>query len=88
MPTVNRAIKYRIHPSEEQGIQIRQTFGCARKIYNAAIELQEGLHAAKMGAMSKIDLNNHINRIMKEDIVIICGKRKTIGEKRTSCPRT
>ena len=37
MPTVNRAIKYRIHPSEEQGIQIRQTFGCVRKVFNLSL---------------------------------------------------
>ena len=59
MPTVNRAIKYRIHPSEEQMTQLLQTFGCVRKVFNAAIELQEGLYAAKMGSMSKMDLNNH-----------------------------
>ena len=67
MPTVNRAIKYRIHPSEEQMTQLLQTFGCVRKVFNAAIELQEGLYAAKMGSMSKMDLNNHVNRVMKED---------------------
>ena len=64
MPTVNRAIKYRIHPSEGQVAQLLQTFGCVRKVFNAAIELQEGLHAAKMDSMSKTDLNNHVIRVM------------------------
>ena len=34
MSTVNRAIKYRLYPTEEQKIFFAKTFGCVRKVYN------------------------------------------------------
>lgn len=71
MPIKNKAIKYRIHPTDKQIIQIRQTFGCARKVFNTAIEMQEGLYAAQMQSMSKIDLNNYVNRVLKNDFLYL-----------------
>ena len=34
MSTVNRAIKYRLYPTEEQKVFFAKTFGCVRKVYN------------------------------------------------------
>ena len=34
MSVVNRAIKYRLYPTEEQGVFFAKTFGCVRKVYN------------------------------------------------------
>ena len=64
---IYKAIKYRIYPNEEQAKQIAQTFGCTRKIYNTALELQIGLHAAEMKTMTATDLNNYCNRFLKKD---------------------
>lgn len=30
----NKAIKYRLYPTEEQAIMFSKTFGCCRKVYN------------------------------------------------------
>ena len=34
MPIINRAIKYRLYPTEEQKVFFAKTFGCVRKVYN------------------------------------------------------
>ena len=34
MSIVNRAIKYRLYPTEEQKVFFAKTFGCVRKVYN------------------------------------------------------
>ena len=34
MSVVNRAIKYRLYPTEEQKVFFTRTFGCVRKVYN------------------------------------------------------
>ena len=35
---MNKAIKYRIYPTNEQAVQFAKTFGCCRKIYNLMLE--------------------------------------------------
>lgn len=40
MPIVNRAIKYRLYPTEEQKVFFAKTFGCVRKIYNLMLSDQ------------------------------------------------
>lgn len=39
--TVYRAIKYRVYPTDAQSEKLSQTFGCARKVYNDALSMQE-----------------------------------------------
>lgn len=34
MSVINRAIKYRLYPTEEQKVFFAKTFGCVRKVYN------------------------------------------------------
>lgn len=34
MSVVNRAIKYRLYPTDEQKVFFAKTFGCVRKVYN------------------------------------------------------
>lgn len=34
MSTLNKAIKYRLYPTEEQMVLFAKTFGCCRKVYN------------------------------------------------------
>ena len=40
MPIVNRAIKYRLYPTEEQKVFFAKTFGCVRKVYNLMLSDQ------------------------------------------------
>ncbi|MEU4084220.1 RNA-guided endonuclease InsQ/TnpB family protein [Streptomyces aureus] len=35
---VKRAFKYRFYPTPAQAVQLEQTFGCVRKVYNMALE--------------------------------------------------
>lgn len=67
MPIKNKAIKYRIHPSDEQWVLLCQTFGCVRKVFNDALEMQKGLYDAGFKTMSKNELNNYVNRSWKVD---------------------
>ena len=67
MPIKNKAIKYRIHPSDAQWAVLYQTFGCVRKVFNDALEMQKGLYAAGFKTMSRNELNNYANRVWKED---------------------
>lgn len=64
---LNRAIRYRIYPNDEQAATMAQTFGCSRKVYNMGLELQNGLFKAGMQRMSKTDLNNFCNQQWKND---------------------
>lgn len=63
-----RAIKYQIYPNAEQEDLLTQTFGCVRKVYNMGLELQSGLHAAGMPAMSYFDLCGHCAQFWKNDM--------------------
>ena len=65
--TINRAIKYQIFPTETQKALLSETFGCVRFVYNAALNIQQGLYEAGMSAMSTFDLNNYCNRALKEE---------------------
>ena len=67
MPIKNKAIKYRIHPSDAQWVILHQTFGCVRKVFNDALEMQKGLYAAGFKTMSRNELNNYANRVWKVD---------------------
>lgn len=35
---MNRAIKYRIYPTEEQQVLFAKTFGCCRKVWNLMLD--------------------------------------------------
>ena len=64
---VNRAIKYRIYPNEDQRALLSKIFGCVRKVYNMGLEVQNGLYAAGMKAMSPNELNRFCNHVWKEE---------------------
>lgn len=68
---MNRAIKYRIFPTEEQQIQMSKTFGCVRQVFSMGLEMREGLHAAGFAAMSANVLNNYCNRVWKEEFLYL-----------------
>lgn len=38
---IQKAFKYRIYPTEEQQAELAKQFGCARFVYNAALELRK-----------------------------------------------
>lgn len=65
MKTVIKGYKYRIYPIEEQKVQINKTFGCCRFVYNHFLAMRIELYKTEQKPLSKIDCNNHCNRVMK-----------------------
>ena len=37
---VQKAFKYRFFPTDDQAVQLARTFGCARYVYNQALDLR------------------------------------------------
>ena len=66
------AIKCEIYPNGTQKEQSAKTFGCARKVYNMGLELQEELYLGGEKRMSKTDLNNYCNRYWKWEFPYLC----------------
>ena len=63
-----RAIQYRLYPTDEQVNRMAQTFGCARKVFNMGLELENGLYAAQMGSLSKDAVNDYCNHHWKQEM--------------------
>lgn len=68
MATINRAIRYQIFPTEQQKQQLAQTFGCARKVYNMGLALQEQRYKDGEKHLSMFDLNTQCNHTWKEEM--------------------
>lgn len=64
----NRAIRYRVYPTEKQQDILQQTFGCARLVFNETLLMHRGLYEAGMKTFSQMDMNNYCNRFMKENM--------------------
>jgi putative transposase len=64
---VLKTFKFRIYPSKEQQIQLTKTFGSCRFVYNYYLDMKVKLYNNEKRSMSKIDCNNHLNRILKQD---------------------
>ena len=46
---------------------IQKTFGCCRFVYNQTLAYRKNLYETEKKSMSKIDCNNHVNRVLKHD---------------------
>ena len=62
-----KAYKYRIYPNKAQATLIQKTFGCCRFVYNQTLAYRKNLYETEKKSMSKIDCNNHVNRVLKHD---------------------
>ena len=49
---MNRGFKYQIFPDEQQYKQIMQTIGCARFVYNDALDKKETAYKADKTSLS------------------------------------
>ena len=58
---MEKAYEFRIYPDEQQCKLIAKTFGCARYVYNKALELQQSSNKA----LSLFALNNYVNQLKK-----------------------
>lgn len=62
-----KAYKYRIYPNKQQEKQIQKTFGCCRFVYNQCLSLKISKYKEENTSMSKFDLNNYCNRVLKKE---------------------
>lgn len=56
-----KSFKYRLYPNKEQELQLQNTFGCSRFVYNTMLDYK--INQIKNGnkKVSKIDCNNYSN---------------------------
>lgn len=62
-----KAYQYRIYPDSVQKEQLAKTFGCVRFVYNYYLGKQKALYEEKQAFLSRIDCNNDLNRVLKEE---------------------
>ncbi len=60
-----RAYKYRFYPNQEQRIQLAQTFGCSRYIYNWALRLRTDAYYQHQQKMSYKETSNQLTQLKK-----------------------
>lgn len=62
-----KAYKYRLYPNKQQEELIQKTFGCCRFVYNQCLSLKISKYKEENVSMSKFDLNNYCNRVLKKE---------------------
>jgi len=61
-----RGLKYRLYPTPEQEVLLSKAFGCARVVYNWAIDQRQAAHEAGEKTPTRFDLDK---RLTKEKLV-------------------
>ena len=61
-----RGFKYRLYPTKEQKIQLAQTFGCTRFVYNWALALRTDSYYQENKSLSYHDTSNALTKLKKE----------------------
>ncbi len=51
---MKRAFKFRFHPTDEQAAELSRTFGCARLVYNKALEERTRAHTLESRRLSYV----------------------------------
>ena len=62
-----RSYKYRLHPNKEQKIFFEKSFGCARYIYNWALNKRIVAYQTKKKSLSCVDLCKMLTHLKKEE---------------------
>ncbi len=61
-----RGFKFRFYPTKEQKIQLAQTFGCTRFVYNWALALRTDSYYQENKSLSYHDTSNALTKLKKE----------------------
>lgn len=61
----NKAIKYRIYPTESQMQLLNKTFGCCRFVYNRMLSVQKDLYSSQGQHLSKYDAFKYMTANLK-----------------------
>ena len=62
---IKRAYKFRFYPNQEQRIQLAQTFGCSRFVYNWALRLRTDAYYEHQQKMSYKETSNQLTQLKK-----------------------
>ena len=62
---IRRAYKYRFYPNQQQRIQLAQTFGCTRFVYNWALRLRTDTYYQHQQKMSYKETSHQLTQLKK-----------------------
>ena len=62
---IRRAYRYRFYPNQQQRIQLAQTFGCTRYVYNWALRLRTDAYYKHQQKMSYKETSNQLTNLKK-----------------------
>ncbi|MDJ0743501.1 MAG: RNA-guided endonuclease TnpB family protein [Xenococcaceae cyanobacterium MO_167.B27] len=62
---IKRAYRYRFYPNKKQRIQLAQTFGCTRFVYNWALRLRTDAYYQHQQKMSYKETSNQLTQLKK-----------------------
>lgn len=62
-----KSYRYRLYPNKNQELQIQKTFNCVRFVYNKCLDYKIKSYKEDNIYLSKIDLNNYCNRVLKNE---------------------
>ena len=65
------AYRYRIYPTSTQAVQLVQTFGCVRFVYNQCLNEEERLHAEGLPFAGKNAMNAWCNHDLKDRFLFL-----------------
>ena len=61
-----KAFKYRLYPSNDQKLMLEKTFGCARLIYNLALECKIYAYQSTKKSPSRFELQKQLLDLKSE----------------------
>ena len=62
----NRGFKYRFYPTSARRLDLAQTFGCARFVYNWALALRTNSYYQEQKSLSYTDTSNALTKLKKD----------------------
>ena len=64
---MNKAVKYRIYPTQEQAVLLHKTFGCCRFVYNQMLTVQTKRYQDGEAYLSKFDAFQYMTANLKKE---------------------
>ncbi len=61
-----RGFKYRFYPTDSQRLELTQTFGCTRFVYNWALSLRTNTYYSEGKSLSYSDTSNALTKLKKD----------------------
>lgn len=83
----NKAIKYRLYPTEEQDVMFAKTFGCCRKIYNLMLsdKIESYKNTGKFATVTPAKYKEEYPYLKEVDSLALANKQLDLQEALRSC---